>query len=110
MKKLCLSLAVGMFISTCRAASPGLKISEFMAINTKTVQDADGEFSPWIEIYNPTSASVNLSGWALTDNPTNLMQWRFPIVTLLTAGEANQSDQFMVVFASGKNRTNNIAE
>ena len=110
MKKLYLILAVGMVLFTGRAASPALKISEFMALNGKTVQDADGEYSPWIEIYNPTTASVSMSGWSLTDDTNNLRQWRFPNVTLLQASEANQSDNFMVVFASGKNRTNNLAE
>jgi hypothetical protein len=110
MKKLCWFLTVWMMFSVAEAASPALKISEFMAANTKTVADADGDYSPWIEIYNPTTNDVNLSGWALTTDPTNLMQWRFPQVTLLDSDDANQSDNFMVVFASGKNRTNNTAE
>ena len=81
-----------------------------MAVNTKTVKDADGEYSSWIEIYNPTTNDVNLAGWSLTTDTNNLRQWRFPQVTLLSAADANQSDNFMVVFASGKNRTNNTAE
>jgi hypothetical protein len=85
-------------------------ISEFMATNATTVQDEDGDSSPWIEIFNPTTTDVNLNGWALTDDTNNLMKWRFPNVTLLDADDANGSDNFMVVFASGKNRTNNIAE
>jgi CotH kinase protein/Chitobiase/beta-hexosaminidase C-terminal domain/Lamin Tail Domain/Immunoglobulin domain/Fn3 associated len=85
-------------------------ISEFMATNQNTVQDADGDSSPWIEIYNPTAGDVNLNGWALTDDPNNLMQWRFPNVTIPDAADANGSDNFMVVFASGKNRANNINE
>src|SRR5689334_8036365 len=110
MLKLYWFLATWMMFSVAEAASPALKISEFMAVNTNTVQDADGDYSPWIEIYNPTTNNVNLSGWALTTDPTNLMQWRFPQVTLLDADDANQSDNFMVVFASGMNRTNNTAE
>ena len=85
-------------------------ISEFMATNQNTVQDADGDSSPWIEIYNPTADDVNLNGWALTDDPNNLMQWRFPNVTIPDAADANGSDNFMVVFASGKNRANNTNE
>ena len=85
-------------------------ISEFMATNTDTVLDADGDSSPWIEIYNPTTNDVNLSGWSLTTNVNNLRQWVFPNVTLLDTGDADGSDNLMVVFASGKNRTNNTAE
>ena len=85
-------------------------ISEFMAVNKTTIQDEDGDPSPWIELFNPTAGAVNLSGWALTDDTNNLAKWTFPNVVLLDAGDANGSDNFMVVFASGKNRTNNVAE
>ncbi len=103
-------VVVLMRVSGAGAASPRLEISEFMAVNQKTVQDADGDFSPWIEIYNPTTNDVSLNGWALTDDTNNLTLWRFPNVTLLDAADANESDNFMVVFASGKDRTNNTAE
>jgi hypothetical protein len=85
-------------------------ISEFMATNQNTVLDEDGDSSPWIEIFNPTTSDVNLTGWALTDDPTNLMKWVFPNVILPDASDANGSDNFMVVFASGKNRTRNTNE
>ncbi len=98
-----------MFLSSAVAAAQ-LEISEFMAVNQKTVQDADGDYSPWIEIYNPTTTDVNLTGWSLTDDTNNLTMWRFPNVTILDAEDANESDNIMVVFASGKNRTNNAAE
>jgi hypothetical protein len=85
-------------------------ISEFMATNQNTVQDEDGDSSPWVEIFNPTASDVNLNGWALTDDPDNLMQWRFPNVTIPDAADANGSDNLMVVFASGKNRANSTNE
>ena len=103
-------VVVLMRVSGAGAASPRLEITEFMATNQNTVQDADGDSSPWIEIYNPTAGDVNLNGWALTDDPNNLMQWRFPNVTIPDAADANGSDNFMVVFASGKNRANNTNE
>lgn len=81
-----------------------------MAVNQKTAQDADGDYSPWIEIYNPTTNDVSLKGWYLTDDTNNPALWQFPDVMLLDAADANESDNFMVVFASGKNRTNNAAE
>ena len=87
-----------------------LGISEFMATNRNTLQDEDGESSPWIELFNPTAASINLLGWSLTDDTNNLAKWPFPNVVLLDADDANGSDNFMVVFASGKNRANYLAE
>ena len=46
---------------------------------------------------------MNLSGWSLTSDSSNLRQWNFPNVTI-------NPQSFIVVFASGKNRANNIAE
>ena len=102
-------------LSSALAASTNLTwqavgISEFMATNQTTVLDVDGDPSGWIEIFNPTTNDVSLSGWSLTDDPNNLRQWVFPNVVLLDAGDADGSDNNMVVFASGKNRTNNAAE
>lgn len=77
-------------------------ISEFMASNKTRLADEDGEFSDWIEIHNPDDAAVDLSGWQLTDSAGTMAKWVFPAVTL-PAGD------FLVVFASGKNRTNPAA-
>ena len=73
------------------------RITEFMAANDSGLADEDGEFSDWIEIYNPDSAPISLAGYHLTDNATNLNKWTFPAVTL-------DPGAFLVVFASGKNR------
>ncbi|HXJ71776.1 MAG TPA: lamin tail domain-containing protein, partial [Candidatus Dormibacteraeota bacterium] len=74
-------------------------ITEFMAANTKTLNDEDGDQPDWIEIYNPRDGAGNLEGWFLTDDAANLTKWRFPNRTI-------ESKVYMVVFASGKNRTN----
>lgn len=76
---------------------PTLVISEFMAKNVSTIQDEDGAYSDWIEIYNPGSTTVDLTDWCLTDNASNLTKWRFPAVEL-------GSRQFLLVWASSKNR------
>ncbi len=72
-------------------------ISEFMASNKSTLADENGDYSDWIEIYNPGAGAVNLEGWALTDTTNNLAKWRFPATNL--AGGS-----FLVVFASEKDR------
>ncbi len=77
----------------------GVVISEFMARNDHTLNDEDGDASDWIELYNAGSLSVNLGGWSLTDDRNNLTKWRIPSVVLLP-------NEFLVIFASGKNRTN----
>ncbi|NQU21445.1 MAG: lamin tail domain-containing protein, partial [Candidatus Nealsonbacteria bacterium] len=78
-----------------RMLDGSLVISEFMAINNNTLNDKDGDDSDWIEIHNPTFATVNLDGWSLTDNAAELAKWQFPAVAL-------GSGDYLVVFASGK--------
>lgn len=70
-------------------------ISEFMAKNDATLLDGDGNYSDWIELYNSGDAAVNLTGWYLSDDSTDLTQWAFPSKSI-AAGE------FLVVFASGQ--------
>lgn len=84
----------------------GPVINEFMAANgSRTplgegdVLDADGDSSDWIELYNPMQQAVNLGGWYLTDDPGELTRWRFP------AGTSIPANGYLLVFASGKNRT-----
>ncbi len=89
---------------------PNAGISEFMATNRNTMQDEDGDASPWIEIYNPTTNDVNLNGWGLTTDTNLLAVWKFPNVTIPDLDDANGSDNYLVVFASGKNRTSNTNE
>jgi len=81
----------------------GVLISEFMALNNTTITDQDGQYSDWIEIYNPDADVVNLDGWYLTDNATNLAKWRFPSTDLYPGS-------YLVVFASGKDRAMSGAE
>ena len=72
-------------------------IAEFQALNTSTFADQDGDYSDWIEIRNPDSAAINLDGWYLTDDNTDLRKWKFPSVTIAAGDE-------LLVFASGKDR------
>lgn len=57
-------------------------ISEFMADNDFTLLDADGDYSDWVEVYNPTQEAVD----HLTDDATDLRKWSF-FSTQLAAGE-----------------------
>lgn len=77
-------------------------LSEFLADNEHDLVDENGDHSGWIELCNGGSVTVNLSGWFLTDRPDHPTKWRFPRVSLLP-------DQYLVVFASAKDRTNDLA-
>ncbi len=79
------------------AAQTNLMITEFMADNDKTLYDDDCDRPDWIEIFNSGPADINLSGWSLTDDPSNPGKWTFPNYTLL-------GGNYLVVFASSKNK------
>jgi hypothetical protein len=72
-------------------------LTEFMASNTQSLADEDGDYSDWMEVLNIAGTNVNLNGWALTDEPTDPRKWRFPAIDL-------GPGQSLVVFASDKNR------
>jgi hypothetical protein len=90
-------ILIAIMIISPRTALPQIVISEFMADNQTTLADEDGDYSDWIEVYNTSTNTVNLKGWYLTDNATNLTHWKFPDTNIGPSG-------FMVVFASNKNR------
>lgn len=76
-------------------AAPGsIRINEFMASNGGTLPDDHGEYSDWIELYNPTDSAVSLSGMGLSDENTSV-KWVFPDISLAPHG-------YVIVFASGR--------
>lgn len=96
-----LILAGGLLLKvtdTLAVGSHKLIITEIMAVNDKGLKDEDGDYSDWIEIYNPGSQPVLLTGWALTDNPDNPGKWKFPTLSL-------DAGAYMLVYASGKDRS-----
>jgi len=80
-----------------------VRINEFMALNNSTITDADGNYSDWIEIFNPTTEAVSLENWSLTDDRNTPQKWLFPAVSI-------PADSYLVIFASGKDRQNPIQE
>jgi hypothetical protein len=57
-----------------------LLINEIMADNEDTYPDPQeaGAFEDWIEIFNPGTSAVNMSGMYLTDNLNNRIKWKIP--------------------------------
>lgn len=74
-------------------------ITEFLAKNAGGREDEDHDTPDWIEITNPGTATVDLAGWALTDDPDVPRAWVFPSKSLSPGAS-------LIVYASGKNRTN----
>jgi hypothetical protein len=96
-----LSLALLIPLTLCSGPTglraDGPVLSELMAGKQRVLVDEDGDFPDWLEIYNPGSSPVSLSGFFLTDSVQDLTRWRFPDITL-------GAGRFLVVFASEKDR------
>ena len=75
-------------------------IAEFQSLNASTLADEDGHYSDWLEIHNADPETIDLSGWSLSIHPAQPNQWQFP------AGTELPGRQRIVVFASGKDRSN----
>lgn len=90
------------FRSSTYLETGALIISEVVASNITTIRDDDGDFSDWIEIYNTTGRTIDLSNYALSDDPQSPVKWRFP------AGCVIEPYGYYVVFASDKDRASNV--
>ena len=95
-------LAVLLFFLTYLVINPTVQaqvfINEIQSSNSRTITDDDGDFSDWIELYNAGNATVNLSGFGLSDNVSNPYKWIIP------EGVELQEKSYLLIFASGKNR------
>ncbi|HET9959516.1 MAG TPA: lamin tail domain-containing protein, partial [Polyangiaceae bacterium] len=79
---------------TCPSSVPVL-ITEVLAHNESTVVDEQGEYEPWIELFNPSSSSVNLAGWTLSNDLADRTRWRLPDVMIPRHG-------YLLVFADAQ--------
>lgn len=70
-----------------RFNTTGVYISEVMASNDSVrVMEGAGNVD-WIEIYNSTGLTVDLSGYGLSDNIGRARKWQFPQGTTIAPGE-----------------------
>ena len=58
-------------------------------------QDTPDSESDWVELYNAGSATVNLTGWSLTDDSNEPRKWYFP------AGSSIASNGYLIVMCTG---------
>ena len=74
-------------------------INEIAAAGASFV-DEDGDTPDWIELQNIGDEAVDISGWFLTDDFTDLTKWQFPDADSLTLDPGG----LMFVYASNKDR------
>ncbi len=82
------------FLESRKAGDSPLMITEVMPSNKTTLADNKGVYSDYVEIYNSGSEAVNLNGYGLSDDPADVLGWRFPDVTI-------EPGAYLYVFASG---------
>jgi hypothetical protein len=80
---------------TVNASFGAVRLNEILAAN-QAVFPHVGTFPDAIEIYNASAATVDLSGWGVTDEATNRFKFKFPADTLLAAG------QYLVLLADNR--------
>ena len=68
------------------ATTETIQINEVMAGNKQAVTDEEGNYSDWIELYNPGTTAVSLSGWGLSDSKLEQAKWAFPDVSIPAGG------------------------
>ena len=87
MKTLSLFLLAFAITSSSPVHAQSVVINELLASNTAILADPDfNDFGDWIELYNPTSSAVDLSGYTVTDDLTDASRWRLPDGTTIAAG------------------------
>ena len=68
-------------------------INEVMPVNSSVVQDQDGEYDDWIELFNTSDLSIDISGYYLSDKKDNYSKWRLP------EGTSIQGKGFLIIWA-----------
>lgn len=72
-----------------------LVLSEVMAANAATLQDADGQFSDYIEVTNRSDKEIPLQNYGLSNDEADPLKFRFPELTL-------KPGETVLVFASAR--------
>ncbi len=87
---------VGLLLASAAGATP--LINEFMSSNASAIADPDGDYSDWLELYNPGPAAYDLTGCWLSDSAGTPLRWQFPAAVIPAQGH-------LLVWASSKDRT-----
>lgn len=73
------SAACTVTVTNNGATAESLIINEIMVANLDTYLDPSWNYGGYMELYNPTDVSANLSHYYVSDDPDNLTMFRLPI-------------------------------
>lgn len=98
MKRSCIILALlGLLINTNVLYSQNMsdiRINEILVTNTDDFEDDFGNKNGWIELFNTSYATVDISGCYLTNDPENLTKYLIPRGDILTKIKPRQHTLF----------------
>lgn len=77
-------------------AANGVVINEILSSNTADATDEAGDHEDWVELYNNNDFEVDLSGFYLSDDTTDLDKWQFPTGSVIPGGG------YMIVWADNE--------
>ena len=80
-------------VTVPQATEKPIVINEIMSDNEITAMDENGQYEDWIELYNNSNQTIDLSGWYITDDVSNLDKWAFP------QGTSMAPDSYLIVWA-----------
>ncbi len=70
-------------------------LSEWAPKNDGLFYDEFGDCPDWVELRNCSAQAVDLTGFGLSDDASDPMQWRFPAITL-------EAGEYLLILLSGK--------
>lgn len=74
-------------------------VNEVAPNNNAGIENENGKFKDWIEVYNSTGQTLGLSGLYLTDDVADLTKWNFPGKSLIKPYE------HMIIWADDMDKT-----
>src|SRR6056297_3711140 len=78
-------------VSISNSSGQSLVINEVMFANHSTIEDEDGDTPDWVELFNSGNETLNLRGYQITDDTTEISHWSFPDYNMMPG-------EFLVVF------------
>ena len=78
-----------------------LIINEISSNNKSTLQDNEGDYPDWIELYNESTDTVNLNSYTISDDREELNKYILPDINIAPFS-------YIVLFASDKNYVSDV--
>ncbi len=87
-----------LLLLTLNYANAQVKINELMASNITKITDNTGEYSDWVELHNSGGTAVDLAGYYLSDDLSNVKKFQFTT----TGGQVViPANGYLLIWASG---------